>query len=81
VSIKDNKFYAFYQIYLKTLNISEAKKKLLSISENFFNDFINKWENKPLFRAKYELVFKKLIRDEKLKNLLEIYDTENKLLD
>jgi hypothetical protein len=77
MSIQNDDLYFFYLAYLNSQRFSKPQIKLLSISKDSFDKFCIKWKNEPLFKAKWEDIFKSWVRDKKLKKFLQEDDTED----
>ena len=77
MSIQNEELYFFYLAYLDSNRFSKAEKKLLSISKQAYDEFCIKWNNNPLYKVKWEDIFKSWVRDKKIKKFLQGNDTED----
>lgn len=70
MSIKFHKLYPLYLEYLKTRRLSKGALELIKISESDFFTFKDKYEKDPTFHDEQERIFKQLIRDEKINDII-----------
>jgi hypothetical protein len=70
MSIKFNKLYPLYLEYLKTRRLSKGAFELIKISESEFISFKDRYEKDPIFHDDQDKIFKQLIRDEKINDII-----------
>lgn len=70
MSIKEHYLYPLYVEFLKRKRLSKGALELSKISEEYFFEFKYKFDTNRLFREKQENLFKSIIRDNKIDNII-----------
>lgn len=69
--LKSHNLYPLYEIFIENKNISEGGKRLMKISEYYFNSFKSKYENSNEFKNKIDILSKKFFREDKINIILD----------
>lgn len=71
MSIKNDKLFPLYVAYLERKKLSKGALTLAKMSEQFFSEFKKEYEESPGFKDKQDLLYKNVLRDIKLNDILD----------
>jgi hypothetical protein len=77
MTMKEHELYCLYENYLSDQRVDDKRRKLLLISRDYFDRFVEKFTKDPFFRSRYQSLLVNLVREKKLRRLSEENDKEN----
>lgn len=75
--MKEHELYGLYENYLSEHRVDDKRRKLLLMSRDYFERFVEKFTEDPFFRSKYQSLLVNIVREKKLRSLSEENDKEN----